>query len=86
MKTQRPSHHEPRPIAAALKYGETGPTWGNLRAAAGEIALDDRFVFEGDEARRVFQVTRDLPDPLDQSKRLFFYEAVERDPWPDGRE
>jgi hypothetical protein len=79
VKTQRPSAKEPRPLASSLKFGETGATWGNLRVEAGSIPIDQRFFFEDDAARRVYQVTRVLPDPLDRGKRVLFYEAVSRD-------
>ncbi len=78
MKTQRPSGKDVRTLPASLKYGETGETWGNLRVAGGEIPIDQRFVFEGDAEKRLFQVTRDFADPLDPSRRVLFYEAVWR--------
>ena len=78
MKAQRPGSRQVRPLPASLKFGETGETWGNLRVAGEAIPLDQRFWFEGDAEKRLFQVTRDFPDPLDTSKRLLFYEAVER--------
>jgi hypothetical protein len=46
------------------------------------VALDTRFFFEDDPGKRVFQVTRLYPDPLEPGRRLAFYEAVARDPWP----
>lgn len=78
MKAQRPGRRETRPVPASLKYGETGETWGNLRVADAGIRLDQRFWFEDDAGKRLFQVTREFPDPLDPSKRLLFYEAVQR--------
>lgn len=78
MKTQRPSHREPRPVPPSTKMGETGETWGNLRAEEAGLGLDDRFFLEDDPGRRVFQVTRVYGDPLQPGKKVLFYEAVER--------
>ena len=84
MKAQRPSGQGPRALPPSLKFGETGETWGNLRVPGEGLPLDQRFFFEDDAAKRVFQVTRLYRDPLEPAKSLAFYEAVARDPWPSG--
>ncbi len=84
MKTQRPGGGEPRALPSSLKLGETGATWGNLRAGEASVALDERFRFEDDPGGRVFQVTRLFADPLDPSRSVAFYEAVHRDAWPEA--
>ena len=82
MKSQRPARgSETKTISPSKKYGQCGPTWGNLALSAGELELDDRFVFEGDPVDPVhtFQVTRVNLNPLDRLHPLHFYEAITRD-------
>ncbi|MEO6324523.1 MAG: hypothetical protein ABIT01_20025 [Thermoanaerobaculia bacterium] len=82
MKSQRPPRGgETKNVSPSKKFGQCGDTWGNLAIPAGELELDERFVFEGDEAdaAHTFQVTRVNLNPLDTSKPLHFYEAITRD-------
>ena len=69
---------EPARISPSAKQGTQGERWGNLVLPEGELKADDLFVFEGDDAGKVYRVERELTWPLDASKRLFYYVPKER--------
>src|SRR5205823_5191071 len=69
---------EPARVSPAAKQGKRGETWGNLLLPEGELRADDFFVFEGDDAGKVYRVERELSWPLDATKRLLYYVPKER--------
>jgi hypothetical protein len=67
----------PRTVEPSLRFGDVGARWGNLVAPAGELAVDDAFVFRGEDGG-VQLVRRVLSFPGDSARRLVHYESAAR--------
>ncbi|MBL8115407.1 MAG: hypothetical protein JNK60_21170 [Acidobacteria bacterium] len=76
MSAKEAGRAAPTTMRVEDRVGQLGDTWGNLLLPEGAAAVDERIAFPGDAA--VYRVGRVNGWPLDATKRLYYYERVDR--------